>query len=270
MQGWEFMKRADKNNCKLSANGANAALQGFDIQKKLIYCDTVTSTFDKLKEFEPCEGLTVLAAHQTAGVGRLGRSWKSVEGGIYFSFLLLPPLNTDTVPFITITCAVGVYRALSKYADCKIKWPNDIVCGGRKLCGILSKTNLCGNVVAGVSVGIGINANITDFGSDLPNAISLKLICGREIDENRLFAEVLREIDNTYYHTEQNAILSEYKNACVTLNREVTVHFNGKGTEARGLCTDILADGSLNVLIDGKTVNVNYGEVSVRGIYGYI
>lgn len=264
------MKKADKNPCKLSESGARAALQSYNIEKRMVYCDTVTSTFDKLKEFEPCEGLTVLAAHQTAGVGRLGRSWKSTEGGIYFSFLLLPPLNADTAPFITLICAVGVYRALSRYTECKIKWPNDIVSGGRKLCGILSKTNLCENEVKSVSVGIGVNANITDFGDDLPNASSLKLMCGKDIDENRLFAEIMHEIDKAYYLTEQSTILNEYKKACVTLNREVMVHFNGKDTGERGLCTDILADGSLNVLIDGKTINVNYGEVSVRGIYGYI
>lgn len=235
--------------------------------KNLHYFDTVTSTFDKLYDFNPCEGLTVAASHQTNGRGRLGRSWSSGGGGIYFSFMLLAPIDAKTAAFITLICAVAVHRAISKYIECEIKWPNDIVSGGKKICGILTKTSLCENEIEHLLVGIGVNVNITEFDSELVNASSIKLISGKEVDENRLFAEIMQEIDKAYYHESRESILTEYKKVCANLGKDVTIHYaDGRG-DVPGKCTDILPDGSMNVLSDGKIINVNSGEVSVKGIY---
>ncbi len=261
--------RLINNVCRLSEAAVRANMGASQLGSRLVYCDTVTSTFDTLAGLEPSEGLTVLAAHQTNGRGRLGRSWASNEGGIYFSFLLLPPIEAETAPFITLICALGVYRALSRYAKCGIKWPNDIVSDGKKLCGILTKTNLCESDIESVAVGIGVNANITSFAKELTNATSLKLICKKDIDENKLFAEIINEIDNAYYHMKRSEVLAEYKKACVNLLSEVAVHFKDGRETVRGTCTDILPDGSINVDLGDKTINVNSGEVSVRGIYGY-
>lgn len=251
------------------SEAAIRALKGDStIAGELFFFDTVTSTFDKLSELSPKEGLTVLAAHQTNGRGRLGRSWESAGGGIYFSFLLLPPIDTQTSPFITLICALGVYRALSKYISCGIKWPNDIVSGGKKVCGILTKTSLCENEIESVAVGIGVNANNTVFDKSLEHASSVRLISGKSVDENRLFAEIVSEIDFAYYHMPRSEVLEEYKSACVNLGREVTAHYTDSRGDVKGICTDILPDGSMNIISDGKTVNVNSGEVSVKGIYG--
>lgn len=239
------------------------------IANNLYFFDTVDSTFNKLSEFEPAEGLTIVAAKQTNGRGRLGRKWESGNGGIYFSFLLPPPKKAENAPFITLICALGVYRALSRYTNCGIKWPNDIVSNSKKLCGILTKTNLVGNNIESIAVGIGINANTEIFDAELKYATSLKLLCGNYIDENKLFAETIQEIDNAYYNMSDTEILSEYKKACVTLNSSVAVHFINNNSKEFGTCTDILQDGSVNVTINEKTINVNSGEVSVRGIYDY-
>ena len=87
--------------------------------------------------------------------------------------------------------------------------------------------------------------------------------------KNKLFAEIINEIDNAYYHMKRSEVLAEYKKACVNLLNEVAVHFKDGRETVRGTCTDILPDGSINVDLGDKTINVNSGEVSVRGIYGY-
>ncbi len=239
------------------------------IGRDLHFFESVTSTFDKLEEFKPKEGLTVAAVCQTNGRGRLGRQWNSKKGGIYFSFMLLPKENVEEAPFITLICALGVQKALSKYADCLIKWPNDIVCDGKKLCGILTKANLTGNSIKSIYVGIGINANNGNFCDELSNAVSLKELCGKNVDENKLLAEVLEEISHAYYSQSREQILSSYKKACVNLENQVTIHYaNGKGDE-HGICKDILPDGSMNVQTKNGIINVNSGEVSVKGIYNF-
>ena len=109
----------------------------------------VTSTFDKIREYPLSHGLTVVSSRQTAGSGRLGRKWESPEGGIYFTFCLKPPFDIP-VPSITLVCAAGVHKALSKYAECSVKWPNDIVSDGKKICGILTRNIVSGGKVEAI------------------------------------------------------------------------------------------------------------------------
>ena len=107
------------------------------------------------------------------------------------------------------------------------------------------------------------------FGGELVNATSLKEICGHEIDENKLFERVAAELDRVYYRESRADVLSDYKAVCANLGKRVTVHYaNGKG-DIPGICTDILPDGSMNVDTENGTINVNSGEVSVKGIYEF-
>lgn len=266
---------ATNKGYRLAVEGVHLSRAALSARKKTViggelhFFESVTSTFDKLAEFEPKEGLTVIAAQQTSGRGRLGRNWDSGRGGVYFSFMLLPPIDADTAPFITLICALAVQRALSEYTDCKIKWPNDIVCGGRKLCGILTKTSLTENEVENVCVGIGINVNNGGFGGELANATSLKEICGHEIDENKLFERVAAELDRAYYRESRADVLSDYKMVCANLGKHITVHYANGKRDIPGVCTDILPDGSMNVDTENGTINVNSGEVSVKGIYEF-
>ena len=252
---------------KLSDAALKNVVKNTTIGRKLHFYDTVTSTFDKLCELPVSEGLTVVAAHQTNGRGRLGRSWDSDRGGIYFSFILLPTVDADSAPFITLICALAVQKALCEYLPCEIKWPNDIVSDGKKLCGILTKTTLCGDRIENILVGIGINANNTRFPKELVNASSLKLATGRDIDENRLLSKVLRQLDRYYYNESREKVLDEYKKVCANSGKKVTIHYaDGRG-DIDGICTDILPDGTMNVLTDSGIINVSSGEVSVKGIY---
>lgn len=237
------------------------------IANRLYYFDTVSSTFDKISEYPPSEGLTVLASHQTSGRGRLGRNWNSGDGGIYFTFMIYPKYEAANAPFITLICALAVWRVLNGYVPCSIKWPNDIVSAdGRKLCGILTKTTLCQEEIESVSVGIGINAN-NSFDSELPNAASIGEMLGKPVDENKLFAKIIQELDRTYYNEDRGDILNEYKCHCANLNENVTIHYTDGRGDVEGVCMDILSDGSMRVRCESGEVNVRSGEVSVRGIY---
>jgi len=259
MQKWKNMKN------KLSKTAIDRIDADGIIGSEVHFFDELTSTFDKIKEFTIKNGLTVVCARQTAGCGRLGRKWESQDGGVYFTFSLTPPFKEFDIPFITIVCALGVQIALSKYISCSIKWPNDIVCLGKKLCGILTKNLVSNGKVEAILVGIGINVNNKSFSDSLPYAASIGSITQSELDENAVLMEVLNSIDRVYRTLSKEEILILYKKHCVNLGREVTLLMNGK--EINGICTDIVADGSMNVVADGKELNVHSGEVSVRGIY---
>ena len=169
------------------------------------------------------------------------------------------------IPFVTIVCALGVCTALTKYLPCLVKWPNDIVSNGRKLCGILSKNIIKGGKTEAILVGIGINVNNHFCEEELPYASSLLDLTGKEYDENHILIEVLKSIDSIYRGYTEKQILDMYREKCVNLGKEVTLCSNGK--EIIGVCTDILPDGSMNVETEKEALNVHSGEVSVKGIY---
>lgn len=253
-------------NLKLSAS-ALKKLENTTIGRKLYFYETTSSTFDKLSELTEKDGVIVVAAGQTNGRGRLGRSWSSDIGGIYFSFAL-PPKDANNAPFITLTCALAVQKALSNYLPCEIKWPNDIVSNGKKLCGILTKSTFSNGKIDNILVGIGINANIEKFPDELIYASSIKLLTGQNVDENTLLYEVVKELDFCCFSQKRENILADYKKVCANIGKTVTIHYTDSRGDIKGVCSDVLADGTMNVITnDGNTVNVNSGEVSVKGIY---
>ncbi|MBQ6999101.1 MAG: biotin--[Clostridia bacterium] len=238
--------------------------------KNILYFDCVTSTFDELTKYPPENGLVVVADRQTGGIGRKGRAWVSDMGGAYFSFYILPDDKTENIPFLAIVCALAAYNTISRYTTCAIKWPNDIVSDGKKVCGILTKSAFNGDSSVYVMAGIGINANNTDFGELDYRATSLKLLAGKEIDRNKLVEEFFEEFNKIYLNLSNEEIIRLYKNACVTLGSHVAVHYNTDGTVFEGKCIDVRTDGSVDIKTENGIINVNAGEVSVRGIYGYV
>lgn len=238
--------------------------------KDILYFDSVTSTFDKLLEFPPSDGLAVVADRQTGGIGRNGRVWVSDEGGVYFSFYIVPECNVEEIPFLGIVCALAAHNTIAEYIPCSIKWPNDIVSDGKKVCGILNKSGFCGDSSVYVMSGIGINANNTQFGDLDYRATSIKNIIGKTVDREELLNRFFREFENIYFNINADEIMEQYKSSCVTLGKHVAVHYNTDGTVFEGECVDIRKDGSIDVKTDSGIVNVNSGEVSVRGIYGYV
>ncbi len=240
------------------------------IGKKFYFFETTTSTFDEADALPKHNGAVICAKEQTKGRGRLGRQWQSQSGGIYFSVILKPGMEMDKVSVMTSLCAVGIQRAIAKIVPCKIKWPNDIVSeSGKKLCGILTKIQIKNESNYYINVGIGINANTKSFDDELKYASSISLITETEVDENRLLCSCLEEIEKAVDIANIKDTMDEYRRQSITLGKRVRIIYSQDGKEEIGLCTDIGDDGSLFVKKDdGEYINVNSGEVSVRGIYG--
>ncbi len=237
-----------------------------------IYCyKIITSTNLAAKENRDfAEGCVFIAEEQTAGRGRLSRSWESSAGeGIYMSVLLKPAIAAGNLPCITLICGLAVCRALKKVGaeGVGIKWPNDIVIKGKKVCGVLTERT-GGAVVAG----IGVNVLNRGFGGELAaKATSLYLETGREYDRSELAAAILNELDSLYAEFLAKGfspLCSEYERHCVTLGKNVRIITPaGEYTaEAEG----IDEDGGLVIKRCGKTEIITSGEVSVRGIMGYM
>lgn len=177
-----------------------------EIGHKIIWLEEVDSTNDyakKLVENGEEEGVLVLARKQTQGRGREGRNWISPEGGLYMSLVLKPPLPVKELSPMTLLTAVAVLEAIEELTllRCQVKWPNDLLLEGKKVCGILTESKVMGEAVEYVVVGIGINVNcsIEGLNADLPYpATSLKEILGYEIENSVLLKEIMQNF-NKYY-----------------------------------------------------------------------
>ena len=224
-------------------------------------------------------GTVVVADRQTGGRGRLGRTFLSPGGmGVYFSALIRP----DCAPseLMHLTCAVAVAMCDAVEAACGfrpgIKWTNDLVVNNRKLGGILTELGIhpqTGRVDHAV-LGIGINCNQiqSDFDPGIRDmATSVRMVSGRKADRNRLIAEMILALDrmDRMLLSAPAAILDRYRRDCITLGQHVSIV---RGDEVRhAVALDIDAEGGLIVRCDsGEIRTVTSGEVSIRGLYGYI
>lgn len=221
-------------------------------------------------------GLVVTAKKQTAGKGRRGRSWESpADENLYFSVLLKPTIAPEKAPMLTLVMAYSVAKALQKEdIQVLIKWPNDLVCSGKKVCGILTEMNLSGAQVEDVIVGVGLNVNTMKFPDELEDkATSLRKETLRELECGELLQLILKEFDKQYQRFLENQNLEflqeDYNAMLINRGREVMVLEPGKEYLAKAL--GINKFGELLVQKeDGGTEAVFAGEVSVRGIYGYV
>jgi len=248
--------------------------------EKVVCLDSVGSTNDYLKllakDGAP-EGTVVAANTQTAGRGRMGRSFLSPENeGVYLSILLRPDCAPESVPQLTAWVAVAMRRALESSCGVSpgIKWVNDLVLGGRKLGGILTEMAAEGESghIEYIVAGIGINVGQTAFPEELSAmATSLYLETGKHFSRCALACAMIRELDalTAAFPLEKAAYLEDYRAACVTLGREVTFPAGGQTRSARAEGID--EDFGLSVrFADGHAETLRSGEVSVRGLYGYV
>ncbi len=250
-------------------------------REHLHFFPTIDSTNDHIRTLAKAgapHGTVVIADHQTGGHGRRGRSFHSPEGvGVYLSILLRPQCIPTELMHLTCATAVAMCRALEASAGFRpgIKWTNDLVSGKRKLGGILTELGFTpqGKLDYAI-IGVGINCRQTmgDFPEDIRDmAGSLAMIAGHDIDRARVAAammDALHRMDSRLL-TEKAAILAQYKADCITLNRDVVLV---RGDEKRyGHAIDVDAEGALVVrFADGSIEAVNSGEISVRGMYGYV
>ena len=242
--------------------------------------ESIDSTNEEAKrrgEAGAPDGSVYVADNQTSGKGRRGRTWISPAGeDIFFTILLRPELPLSSVSMITLVAASAVSGAIDKVTglDSKIKWPNDIVLNRKKVCGILTEMNMEIDSVAYVVVGIGINVNRMEFREDIADmATSLKKESGHTVERAALLSEILSAFFRDYklFLEEQNlsSFLEYYNQKLINAGREVRLI--KKGEEVIRTAIGINDRGELIVRDDeGNTEHIFSGEVSVRGIYGYV
>ena len=246
--------------------------------------DELDSTNNRLKLLAQSgapEGLAVTADSQTAGRGRMDRSFQSPRGqGIYLSVLLRPRLAPECLPPVTALAGVSVCAAVERVCGVRpgLKWPNDPVLEGKKLCGILTEMSLEAETgrVQSLVLGIGINVlqRPEDFAPEVREvAGSLLQVLGRRVSRPRLAAALLEELDRAYAALrggDLSEYLAAYRRDCVNLGKTVQLIPFGGGPRETAEAVDVDGDFSLVVRDGGGTLRaVRSGEVSVRGLWGY-
>lgn len=250
------------------------------VGREVVCLPLVDSTNDECKRRatqNAPDGLAVLAEEQTGGKGRRGRSFQSPAGrGLYLSVLLRPRATPQEVSRLTAWTAVAACRAVEAVSGLSpvIKWPNDVLVGGKKLVGILTELSTQAETgeVDYVVVGIGVNVSQTeaDFGPQLaPIATSLALH-GAQVRREELARALLGELDRMYraFPREWEEYLAQYRARCATPGREVRVLTPAGARPAWALGVE--EDFTLRVRWpDGREEALSSGEVSVRGLLAY-
>jgi len=244
------------------------------VAENIIFLDEIGSTNDYAKDLGKngaSSGTAVIAAKQSAGKGRLGRIWDGGEAkDIYLSLLLRPKGNSSRLTLMAGVCVANTLNSFlaDSHEKALIKWPNDVVVGSKKICGILAESG-----EFGVVVGIGINIGRESFPDGLKEkATSLNISTGKKHDRIGIIKLLLTKLSSYYENYEKNGISSfieEYRGLCVNISKTVAIHENGK--EYQATATGISPDGKLEIILENGTKRVlDSGEVSVRGIYGYV
>lgn len=244
------------------------------------FYDTVNSTNLRAKldaDNGAPEGALVVADMQTAGRGRRGRTWSSPAGlNVYFTLILKPQYVPDKASMVTLVMALAVAEGIRETCgvEAGIKWPNDIVANGKKVCGILTEMSVERDFIHHVVIGVGINVGLQEFAPELAaTATSLQAECGRKVPKAVLVANIMKAFEKHYEvfrgKADLSGLIGSYNEMLVNRDREVRV-LDPKG-EYSGIARGINEVGELLVeLPDGRVEKVYAGEVSVRGIYGYV
>lgn len=223
------------------------------------------------------QGTLVVADMQTAGRGRRGRTWSSPPGtNVYFTLILKPELTPDKASMLTpvmgLAAAEGIRRTCG--LEAQIKWPNDIVINGKKVCGMLAEMSLERDFIHYIVIGVGINVGLQEFPEEIAvTATCLQQECGKKVPRAELIANIMRAFEE-YFEVflkrgDFSGLMGQYNRLLANNGREVKV-LDPKG-EFQGIARGINELGELLVEKgDGSVMAVYAGEVSVRGIYGYV
>lgn len=249
---------------------------------KRVYFHKETASTNEDAKYLADEGMEhgslVVADEQTGGKGRRGRAWASPAGeSISFSLLLRPDFSPDKASMLTLLMAISVAEVISSLhpdLDVKIKWPNDVIVNDHKVCGILTEMSAEPDFIHYVVIGVGVNVNQTVFPDELKDiATSLRIEKGEHIDRTAIILGIMEYFEYYYglfcEHLDVSAFVDIYDRYLVNRNREVRV-LDPKG-EYTGIAEGINDSGALIVkTADGTVKAISSGEVSVRGIYGYV
>lgn len=245
--------------------------------KEAVRLPSIGSTNAYLKErgARLPHGTACYTDSQTAGRGRLGRDWQTPAGKTLALSVLLKPLwEVSTLPLVA---GLAVSRALFQLSGTAfpIKWPNDIVCSSRKVCGILCEGRPEKN--GGFAV-CGIGVNLLQTAADwetacLPHAGSLLQLTGRHFSPEEVAVAILNELEPLWDSLRRDGfapLLPVFQKHCLTIGREVRVQSVDGAVLCEGTATAVEADGALRVHTEAGDRLVRAGEVSVRGLYGYV
>lgn len=217
-------------------------------------------------------GAVVISEKQTKARGRSGKNWESPLGGVWLSIILNPNVNHSKIPLITLATGVAVENTLKRIGvkNAEIKWPNDILIHGKKVCGILTEAITSFNTIESVIIGVGIDANISieNFPEELrENMTTLNDEIGEKVDENlliKLFLEEFEKISEQFINEEYETILKEWRKNSYTIGKIVEVH-EPFSKHYDGYVLGISRDGSLVVeKIDGTLEKVISGECIIK------
>lgn len=248
------------------------------IGEEIHYFDTTDSTntrAKKLAEEGSLHGTLVVADEQTGGRGRRGRDWESQKGiSIYMSFVLKPEIEPGNASTLTLVTALAVAEGIEKTTGlhCQIKWPNDVVVNGKKVCGILTEMSTQIDYINYIVIGIGINVQNESFPGELGKiATSLYLESGKKQNRAEIIEAVLEAFEKYYeiYLETQDMqkLVQPYNEKLANMKKQVRVLDPKEPYEGKAM--GITSKGELIVDTWEARKLVSSGEVSVRGLYGY-
>ena len=254
----------------LSSASITSNLETQFIGQRVIYYPKLASTMDIAKREArrgAVEGTVIIAGEQSAGRGRIKRTWLTPEGGIALSIILRPGVHY--LPSLIMLTSLAVVRSLRKVTglESQIKWPNDVLINGRKVCGVLVESEVQGDTVSYANIGIGINANfrVSDFPEIPSTATSLSDELERDVSRLEIIRCFLVEVEKLYLTLPGGgAVYEEWRDSLVTLGREVQVKWEGN-IVCEGVAESVARDGSLLLrLSDGTLKKIVAGDVTLR------
>ncbi|MCJ7514485.1 MAG: biotin--[acetyl-CoA-carboxylase] ligase [Dehalococcoidia bacterium] len=256
------------SDCQDITTSIQSRLNTRFVGRQLYYYRQLPTTMETARELAgkgTAEGTVVIAGTQTAGKGRIGRTWLSPEGSLAMSIILKPPLKN--LPQLVMIASLAVVRAIKQVAglEAHIKWPNDVMIKGKKVCGILIENEVKGGEVNFADIGIGINVNFNPL--DLPEiadiATSLSYEAGMEISYIELAATLLSELEQLYLESQAGApVHKEWQENMETLGKLIKVN-TGKTVE-QGIAEIVTENGNLLLRrADGSLAEIVAGDVTV-------
>jgi BirA family biotin operon repressor/biotin-[acetyl-CoA-carboxylase] ligase len=253
----------------LSANTITDGLETRFIGRRVLYYPSVTSTNEIAKQKArqgAIEGTIIVTGEQTGGRGRLKRAWLTPEGNIALSIILYPDIFF--LPSLIMLASLAVVNSIEEATGLKsqIKWPNDVLINGKKVCGILVESDVQRNVVNYSVIGIGININLrlVDFPEIQLTATSLLNELGREVPRLSLVQHLLVEIERLYLTvSNRGSVYEEWRDKLVTLGKSVRI--TAGETVYEGVAESVARDGSLLLRgMDGRLTRIVAGDVTLR------
>lgn len=287
-RGYRLVSSADI----LSRNELEQLYHTKMLGRQIVYFEECMSTNDETKIGDlrgDEEGTVYITDQQIKGRGRMGRDWHDeCKKGIAMSFLLKPTISPALIMPISLIAGLSICKAITVLTklQCKLKWPNDVIANGRKIAGVLIEMTTSGESVESIIVGIGVNCNNTTFPDDLSTkATSVYLETGNAVSRKLLVCKILEYFENDYFKwldelavldglkdldgtSAQPSFLTEYKDLCLNLGKEIVVHHRDQ--ILAGIAKDITSNGELKILLpNGDERLILSGEVSLRSVLGY-